>query len=529
MSDLARSTGLHELPPEIFESTLTHLDLESIKALRLVDRKLAEKCIGPRFLRCIQQPVLDVSPQSLRCLHALARIPALSKKIHSLTFLAITMEPSGLDKDIKSGWYRVEKLNKHGYVTSRSTAKFTPEELEKAKSDLRWLNEQQEARDQESPSEMIEILQLALKLFGTLDVIRFDGGVLRGRTERKAPNSQDWQPLWARASQILSWVLKAMVQSRVSVKSLDIFRDTDKCCIPIDKITDIALDLGPGQLEILGKDLISLKLSISMAMEDSLKDELEDEDEEDEEDEEEEEEKEEEGEDPQPVLEDGTPGIASLFLKSAPALRELDLTFRRTAYGQELFHYYDRIVDTVAHETQLPLLEKCALSGFAAKGQSLLLFLQKHSNLRSLTLHECHLTSGSWTPIFTHLERSMPMLENLSLKNLFGRHMQNLKYAQSRGHALLDPTREQEAKDDEQEGKGMVVLLPVWDTNWPPQWTRYSHSNGLAVHTRDFTREDLAKGLVFRPLRKAPGRALGSPELMRWSNSRIQLYARPTG
>ncbi|PYI20820.1 hypothetical protein BO99DRAFT_431284 [Aspergillus violaceofuscus CBS 115571] len=349
-------------------------------------------------------------------------------------------------------------------------------------------------------------------------------------TERKAPNSKDWQPLWARAAQILSLVLKAMVRSRVSVKSLDIFRDTDKCCIPIDKITDIASNLGPAQLAILGKDLISLKLSISMALEDSLQDEVEeDEEEEDEdEDEEEEKEKEEEGEDPRPVLEDGTPGIASLFLKSAPALRELDLTFRRTAYGEELFHYYDRIVDSIAHETQLPLLERCALSGFAVKGQSLLLFLQKHSGLRSLTLHECHLTTGSWTPIFAHLERSMPSLENLSLKNLFGRHTQNMKYAQPRRHAPdLGPNPH--AADDENEGKGMVVLLPVWDTNRPLRWTSYSHSNGLAVHTRDFTREDLAKGLVFRPLRKGPGRALGSPELMRWHKSRTQLYARPVG
>ncbi|RAH78955.1 hypothetical protein BO86DRAFT_402298 [Aspergillus japonicus CBS 114.51] len=469
MSDLARNTGLYDLPPETFESTLTYLDLESIKALRLVDRKLAEKCIGPRFLRCIQQPVLDVSPQSLRSLHALARNPTLSKKIHSLTFLATTMELSELDKNIKSGKYVAQKLNELGNVVSRT---------------------------KEPPSEMIEILQLALNLFGTLDVIRFDGGVLRGRTERKAPNSKDWQPLWARAAQILSLVLKAMVRSRVSVKSLDIFRDTDKCCIPIDKITDIASNLGPAQLAILGKDLISLKLSISMALEDSLQDEEEeDEEEEDEdEDEEEEKEKEEEGEDPRPVLEDGTPGIASLFLKSAPALRELDLTFRRTAYGEELFHYYDRIVDSIARETQLPLLERCALSGFAVKRQSLLLFLQKYSGLRSLTLHECHLTTGSWAPIFAHLERSMPSLENLSLENLFGRHTQNRKYAQPRRHAPdLGPNPQ--AADDEQEGKGLVVLLPIWDTNPPPRWTRYSHSNGLAVHTRDFTREDLAKGL----------------------------------
>ncbi|PYI36057.1 hypothetical protein BP00DRAFT_491989 [Aspergillus indologenus CBS 114.80] len=529
MSDLARNTGLHNLPPEIFESTLTYLDLESINALRLVDRKLAEKCIGPRFLRCIQQPVLEVSPQSLRSLHALARNPTLSKKIHSLTFLATTMEPSELDKNIKSGKYVAQKLNELGNVVSRTKVRFTPEELEKAKSDLRWLNEQQKARDQESPSEMIEILQLALNLFGTLDVIRFDGGVLRGRTERKAPNSKDWKPLWARAAQILSLVLKAMVQSRVSVKSLDIFRDTDKCCIPIDKITDIASNLGPAQLGILGKDLISLKLSISMAIEDSHKDVEEEEDEEEEEEEdEEEEEKAEEGEDPRPVLEDGTPGIASLFLKSAPALRELDLTFRRTAYGEELFHYYDKIVDSIAHETQLPLLERCALSGFAVKGQSLLLFLQKHSGLRSLTLHECHLTTGSWTPIFAHLERSMPRLEDLSLNNLFGRHTQNMKYAQPRRHAP-DLGINPQAADDEQKGKGLVVLLPIWDTNPPPQWTRYSRSNGLAVHTRDFTRDDLAKGLVFRPLRRGPGRALGSPELMRWHKSRTQLYAPPIG
>ncbi|PYI20819.1 hypothetical protein BO99DRAFT_431283 [Aspergillus violaceofuscus CBS 115571] len=147
MSDLARNTGLYDLPPETFESTLTYLDLESIKALRLVDRKLAEKCIGPRFLRCIQQPVLDVSPQSLRSLHALARNPTLSKKIHSLTFLATTMELSELDKNIKSGKYVAQKLNELGNVVSRTKVRFTPEELEKAKSDLRWLNEKQEARD----------------------------------------------------------------------------------------------------------------------------------------------------------------------------------------------------------------------------------------------------------------------------------------------------------------------------------------------------------------------------------------------
>jgi hypothetical protein len=42
------------LPPEVFETILTYLDLDSVKALRLTDRKLAEMCIGPRFLGSIQ-------------------------------------------------------------------------------------------------------------------------------------------------------------------------------------------------------------------------------------------------------------------------------------------------------------------------------------------------------------------------------------------------------------------------------------------------------------------------------------------
>ncbi|RAL13443.1 uncharacterized protein BO97DRAFT_366979 [Aspergillus homomorphus CBS 101889] len=542
-----RYAGLHDLPQEIFEEVLTYLEIESLKTLRLVDRKLAEKCFGPRFLKCIQQPVLVISPQRLRSLHALACNPTLSKKVYSLTFLATPVRSPKSKGNVKPGPRMVQKPVQHRYMT-RAKANYTRKELSDTNPDLLCPSEQQEARIPESPSGITNFLQPALKLFGNLHTISFDTGVGGGRTETK-PDPKKWKLLWVRASHILSWVLTAMVQSGVSVKHLNVYRRSDGCCVPITDITAIASGLVPAQLEILGKSVQSLELSISGAIEDASK-----EKEEKREEKKEKKKKETEGEsarpsggegsleqshrlseDPHPVLEDETPGITSLFLKLAPNLRELDLTFRRTAHRGKYLFYYDWIIDSIARETQLPLLERCAFSGFAAKGQSMLLFLQKHSNsLRSLTLHRCHLTTGSWSPIFAHMEQGMPRLENLSLSDLFGRHTQNMRYAQQRFLEQEAEDDEQEAGNDEQEadngeqeGKGMVVLLPIWDTTQPSLRTSFWHTNGNIVHTRDFTREELKKGLVFRPLQKGPGRALDSPGLRYYHRSRTQLYGPP--
>ncbi|RAK76516.1 leucine-rich repeat domain-containing protein [Aspergillus fijiensis CBS 313.89] len=501
---------LHELPPEIFQQVLTDLDLASIKALRLTTRTLAEKCLGPRDQ--LIQPVLDFSPQNLRALYALACDPVLSPKVHSLTFLATSLESRELEKSIEAGYY--EEVTFNGPIWSREEVDYTPEELGKAQAELRWLKEQQEARAAESPSEMVDLLQRALQGFGALQSIRLDGGIVcgRGRAKREPPGYKQWRPFWERASRVLAWVLTAMVQSGVSVRDFDVYYNTDRCCIPVDEIAALAAGFGQSQLEVFGKNLHSLQLSLAGALKDAQV------------------EKAEEGKEKEEEK-DESPEFQSLF-QSAPALQELVLRFRRTG-RLETRNRYDYIINSIAKEVHFPMLEKCELAGLPLKKESLLLFLQRHPNLRSLSLHECHLTSGSWTPIFTHLQ-SMPRLETLSLSNLFGKHMQNRKYEQRRRHpsspSLSSTSKTENEPDDElEEGDGMVVLLPIWNVpskdRWAGWFTEYPHSNGRAVHTRDFTREELAKGLVFRPLTKGPGCAIGSAQAMNWRNSRRELYA----
>ncbi|OQD98641.1 hypothetical protein PENVUL_c069G09362 [Penicillium vulpinum] len=444
---------LNTLPPDIFEIVLTYLDLNTVKALRLTDRKLAKKCIGPRFLGSIQQPICDVSSQTLRSLRALSCNPALSKMIHSLTFLATNLDASKLEKNVESGKY--DEVKVHGRMFERTTIPYSAEGLSEAKSDLNWLKEQQRARVNESSSEMIELLQLSLRGFNPIHSIRLDGALILGRTQRASTEKGAWHPFWMRASQVFSWIVTAIVQSGSSVKKLDVYRSTPRCCIPSSHITTYASDLDLKQLGTLCENLESLELSMSAEIQNDLdiaevdEDALEtDEGSETESDYGASREGHLSWKDPRAVLADTTPGITSL-LKSAPALRELDLFFRNALQDGAL-DSYDRIIESIADETQFPELERCALSGFMAKEESILLFLRKHPNLRSFTLHECNLTTGSWNPIFSHLERSMPKLDNLSLSNLSGKHTQCLRYLRMDA-ASNSNTEGQDEEEDEQE------------------------------------------------------------------------------
>ncbi|KAJ5306735.1 hypothetical protein N7508_005750 [Penicillium antarcticum] len=518
--------NLTTLAPEVFETILTYLDVDTVKALRLTDRKLAERCIGPRFLGSIQQPTFDVSPQNLRSLRALACNRTLKKGIHSLTLLATNLDSSELKKNVASGTYIVREVN--GPFVSATTVAYTPKELSDAGSDLKWLKEQEELRNNESSSEMIELLQLALTEFGELDAIHLDGAAITGRTQRESTQNGEWHPLWMRASHVFSLVMTAILQSRIPVKKLNVYRNTPRCCIPSGHITAYASYLDTNQLHVLCNGLESFELSISTEIQaviengDSDEDDLSDY------------EKASRRtfgfskghlshEDPRAVLSGENPGVTSI-LKYASSLKELDLSFRRALSGGNL-HSYDSIIESIASETHFPRLESCALSGFMAKGQSILLLLQKHSGLRSLTLHECSLTTGSWTPIFAYLGQSMPKLESLSLSNLFGKHMPYPKHGATVARSTSND-KEQGEENDVQEVDGIVSLDPIWDTDLPPRWKRFSKGATYVVHTRSFNQAELKKGLIFRP---EPGgrRPKGSIELMRWKRSRQALYGCP--
>lgn len=237
------------LSPELLETILTYLNLDSIKALRLTNREFAEKCLGPRFLSFIQQPILDVSTQNFRSLYALACNPALSKMIHSLTFLATSLDSSEAEKNVISGKHTVRR--NHRPMFEATVTKYSSEELSAAKANLNWLKEQQKARANERTSEMIELLQLALKGFRALHSIQLDSAFIIGPTQRVSSSLGKWHPLWMRASHVFFMVMIAMALSGVSVKKFDAYRHSPRCCIPSGDITIYISGLDPKQLEIV--------------------------------------------------------------------------------------------------------------------------------------------------------------------------------------------------------------------------------------------------------------------------------------
>lgn len=511
MSKPFQYDGFSCLPTELFETLLSYLDVDSIKALRLTCNKLAKRCIGPRFLAFIHQPLLDVTSENIRSLLALARNPDLRKKIHSITLLATIMDISGLEQNVKDGYYIVMKVD--GPRWKRVEVDYSPEEISTAKDDLIWLAEQKEARKNESPSELVNLLELVLKTFGELDAIHLDGAVVRGRKESRSLRSGEWVSLWMRAAQVFSWVTRALVQSQASVKRFDIYQINRKCGIEAANIDNHNLTHDLAELEVPIKGLHSLGMSLSGDLQDDL-------------DYRERREDTKEAEEKMARITKeqhsyGTLRLPSFFLKSTLSLRKLELSFRRTAtLGSKSFRQkYDWIIHSIAHEAQFPMLEECTLAGFSARSDSVLLLLQKSLSIRSLTIHECHLSSGSWTPIFAHLEASMPELQTLDLSNLWGKHMQSMNHAQAHMGDGNDNGKEEE-EDDWQEGDGLVI----WHTNPRPRWTSYTSTTGSGVHTISFTREEIKKGLVSRPLNPGPGRVKGSAENWRWRKNRLTLY-----
>ncbi|OJZ81672.1 hypothetical protein ASPFODRAFT_52074 [Aspergillus luchuensis CBS 106.47] len=515
MSKPFQYNGLFCLPTELLEILLSYLDVNSIKALRLTCNKLAKRCIGPRFLASIQHPLLDVSLENLRSLLALARNPDIRKKVNSITLLATILDIPELEQNVKDGYYIVIKVD--GPRRKRVEVDYSPEELSTAKDDLIWLVEQKEARKNESPSELVKLLEHVLKTFGELDAIHLDGAVVRGRKERRCMRSGEWVPLWTRAAQVFSWVTRALAQSQASVKRFDIYQSNRKYGIEAANIGNHNVTHDLAGLEVPIKGLQSLEMSLSGDVQDAL-------------------DNGERQEDMQEAEERmarktkeqdsyGTPRLPSFFLKSTPSLRKLELSFRRTAtlVSKSFRQKYEWIIHSIAHEAQFPMLEECTLAGFSARSDSVLLLFQKSPSIRSLTIHECHLSSGSWTPIFAHLEASMPELQTLDLSNLWGKHMQTVMHTQAHVGDGNDNSRQGEA-DHWQEGDGLVI----WHTHSRPQWTRYTSTTGSGVHTICFNHEEIKRGLVSRPLNPGPGRVKSSAELWRWRNKRLRLYGPPS-
>lgn len=440
---------------------MRHLDLASLKALRLSSRKLCARCTGPRFKTFISHQKIELSKSGLQSFRQLAVHPELGPAAKNLVIMATIYDQTRQRKVINRWGHNLPDGNPTPSGRSH-------EVLAEADSNLAWLNAQQQRQDELSYDDIVKSLAISLKHIGQLDRIDLDAVLVQGRDEtRTTDNSRaKWYPVWMRAARVYCITIEAIAQSGVAPKALTVYQKTPRCSVPLyDIATNRAMRDLPG-FKDAGKSIEDLALSISTKVPTGATERppripvachevssavasiagL--------------------GEDQVLKVEDF--GGLARFLSFTPNLKALEIHLYNTLFNPVIL--YQGMFKSIATETRLPLLRKCSLRGITANGDWLLQFLTNHPQITDLTLNQISLTSGkTWQQIFEHLvSRKTPPLERL--------HLSTLKSSQQ-----------------------MINLHPTWEEH-SKELEENSLSQIFFVHTKEFRADEIQRGLEFRPM-----------------------------
>ncbi|PGH23553.1 hypothetical protein AJ80_02333 [Polytolypa hystricis UAMH7299] len=479
----------HLLPPEILENILTHLDhLPTLKSLRLVNKTLSTRVLGPHFSSFCAHQTTDLTPSSLASLFALATHPHLHRPcVKDLTIIALVYDECELENILKTG-DRVESTmeESEGRRFSVTYTKCTAEELDGYRDDLARLlvrREEHSVRLREVvPAQLAEVL----RLFGPrLRSIRLEAAVERG-IGGVMELAEEWRVnwVWAQAVKVYSLTMAAVCASGVAVSAINVFWDTQRCAVAARDIHAHLLTLDASQLEVVGAAIKSFSLSSSTPLETDV---------------------EKLAKDPPSCHHDedsdgSSSGAAPDEPSEFPAITRLISfmpnleTLRLRVYGPAGPDTHDELFGRIARDIRLPQLRECVLYGMPVTHASLLQFLTNHPNIENLELSNMWLMrcrETDWDPIIAHLDKKMPRLKQLRLSNLMG---------YSRPWNLLPI------------GESWMEERAMYEQRW---WGLQC-GGGLLVHTREFDEEELRQGLRFWP--RPNGVMLGSPQVMRWRN-----------
>lgn len=372
--------GFSSPPVIVVDTIIEHLDLESIKSLRLTNRAWGYLCLGPYFKSFFRHQVTNLTVESLQSLLALSRHPILSRAIKKLTIIAEVYDPS-LTKRV----LRMRRCEDRARVPRLVARDCSQDELNQAKLDLKWLEAQSSASQLANEDNTANSLAAVLNRIGQLDTIALEATATTAPRPDTFRAQGDWQIIWAKASQIYKITMLALAQSNIVLHHLTIYCETIRCAVPCNEITANMDDLDTRKWSLsTGHSIRCLALDLSMRT------------------------------DSNPVLTDGLDGVARL-LQNMPNLGSLVLSLRRTVRGNA--SSYHRLFDTIAGIVHLPLLNKLTLLGMYTTSSALLQFLQNHRGVEELHLEKVNLTSGSWRPLLQHFQE-MPSLTRLILSRI---------------------------------------------------------------------------------------------------------------
>lgn len=214
---------LRALPNELYNQVLTHLDLLSIKSLRLTSPPHAAKCLSPAFLVYYEEQETDLTPASLQRLREITIHPALAPAVKRLVVVAVFHDPSSLLARI--GFLRNPLRGPKYYPgnTGRNT-----ELLDKIGQLYRIMSSRHEQQGQFS-DDIIGSLSHILENLGSVDVLKLTTRVLRPDLDKASPTSDsrfvNWNCLWVDCHRLLKLVTSAMSMSKADVATFSVFDD----------------------------------------------------------------------------------------------------------------------------------------------------------------------------------------------------------------------------------------------------------------------------------------------------------------
>jgi hypothetical protein len=487
---------LPTLSTKLVEMIMGNLDLPSIGNLRRTCKSLEKKSLSLWMKRYIRHQKTDLSQESLDRLKELASHSKLGPAVQILTIVATVYDTSEVEEMLKSKKKTIRSRTGPFFVTEKPQC--TEDELEAARDDLKWLQDKQRELEALGSEAVVNSLVNAFKSFRVLEAIELDAVVMLGKGKTVSTAiSPEWHPIWMGAARTYDTALLAIARSKVRTEFLTIYRATPRCSVTSWDVTahlDKLEAEGFAESGICIKNFalsFSTRVPMNFAFIEDARNRL-------------------EGaakayhesfgstaglyEDANAEFraEENFTGIPRL-LKNMPHLEALDLHMRNAS--RSVAGNYDQIFIAIANDVQFIHLQQVFLRGIVATENSLLQFLRKHPMLTDATFCEVHLTSGAWNLVFEQLCR-MPNLKRLYLSNLWGPQLVN-----------LEPIDGFEDAEDS---------YRLW---WFPCF------GGKLVHTNEFGREELDKGLKFKPRPK--GRQLGSAQFAHWRQSRESLYGPP--
>ncbi|KAJ6129634.1 hypothetical protein N7512_002414 [Penicillium capsulatum] len=393
-------------------------------------------CTGGPFTACLKRQTTDLSDPSLRTLRDLGLHRDLGPAVRELKIRVPLYDPSVLKRQISKTSHQKEKQDE-------------------PKKELAWLQDQQRQQEKLPASFIQKHLASIFTSLGQLETVSLDFEFVRGSNPDNATSRCESRlysgNLLPRASQLYRLLISAIIESGISLTSLEIYTNCTQCGVPLSDLAIQTWHQAEGWAFL--KDSIKIfGIRVSTAVN-------------------------------SPML-DLRPRDGRVVNESWTDLPPCEASAHRSTHKQELrglvdlmnclssiqsFHLClfssnkekripkSEIFEAVVQHARLPLLQDCRFGGLYTSGADLLHFLATHSHIRILSMDKIVLTSGGWKPILAHLSENLPTLKYLRLSLLYTDH--------------------------------------EWE-NLNPTWEDPKKG---ALFSREFNEYDLARGLDFHP------------------------------